>query len=284
MRSADPWRLLLAAGLILAWTGSPGMVLAHADIVERITALDQEIQERPGSAALYLKRGELHRLHRDWPAALADYGQAERLKPEEPAVHYYRGRMWLEAGQPKLARPEMDRFLAALPAHADALLVRSRALGLLGERLAGVEDLTQAIALLDRPTPEVYLERARLLVSEGPSYVDRALAGLDEGIARLGPLVTLIQYAIEVERDRGRYISGLAWLDRLPENLTGQPTWLGLRGDLMLEAGKKQEAHAAYAAGLETIASYSATRRNSRATMQLEARLKSSLEKTRSKP
>lgn len=260
------------------------MVLAHADIVERIAALDQEIQENPGSAALYLKRGELHRLHRDWPAALADYGRAEQLKPEESAVHYYRGRMWLEAGQPRLARPELDLFLAARPEHADALLVRSRARALLGERMAGVDDLTRAIALLDRPTPEVYLERARLLVAEGPSYVDRALAGLDEGIDRLGPLVTLIQFAIEVERDRGRYLSGLDRLDRLPENLAGQPKWLGLRADLLLEAGRKNEAHAAYAAGLEIIEAYPPARRKSRATSQLEARLRSSMEETRSKP
>ena len=260
------------------------MVLAHADIAERITALDGEIQESPGSAALYFKRGELHRLHRDWLAALADYGRAEQLKPEEPAVHYYRGRMWLEAGQPKLARPELDLFLAARPEHANALLVRSRALALLGERMAGVDDLTRAIALLDRPTPEVYLERARLLVSEGPSYVDRALAGLDEAIAQLGPLVTLIQFAIEVERDHGRYLSALARLDGLPKSLAGQPMWLGFRGDLLLEAGRKQEAHAVYAAGLEIIETYPATRRNSRATLQLEARLRSSMEETRSKP
>ena len=284
MSPTNSWRWMLAACLMGVWISHPGTVLAHADIVERIAALNREIQESPGNAALYFKRGELHRLHRNWPAALADYERAARLEPDDPAVHYYRGRMWLEAGQPRLARPELDRFLTARPEHADALLVRSRTLALLGERLAGADDLTQAIALLDRPTPEVYLERARLLVSEGPGYVDRALAGLDEGIARLGPLVTLFQFAIEVERAHGRYLSGLVRLDGLPKRLAGQPMWLGLRGDLLLAAGQKQEAHAAYAAGLEIIETYPAARRNSRATLQLEARLRSFLEETRTNP
>jgi predicted Zn-dependent protease len=275
---------VLAAGLIAVWIGAPAMVLAHADILERITALDREIREGPQSAALYLKRGELHRLHRDWPAALADYEQAARLEPQNPAVNYYRGRMWLEAGEPERARPALDRFLAARPDHADALLTRSRALAYLGERLAAAGDLTRAIALLDAPTPEVYLERARLLRAEGPDYTDRALAGLDEGIARLGPMVTLIQFAIELERAHGRYLSALDRLDGLPEGPAGQPAWLRVRGDLLLAAGKREEARAAYAAGLEVIESHPPARRNLRANSELATRLRSSLEETSGNP
>ncbi len=267
----------LAAGLIVVWIGNPGTALAHADILVRITALNREIRESPPSAALYLKRGELHRLHRDWPAALTDYEQAARLAPRNPDVSYYRGRMWFEAGQPEPARPALDRFLAVRPDHADALLVRSRVLAVLGERLAAVNDLTRAIALLDPPTPEVYLERARHLEAEGSAYIDRALAGLDEGIARLGPLVTLIQFAIEVERTRGRYPSALVRLDGLPESITGQALWLGLRGDLLLAAGRTEEARAAYAAGLEIIESYPSARRTLRATSRLETRLRAAV-------
>ena len=92
------------------------------------------------------------------------------------------------------------------------------------------------------------------------------------------------RFAIEVERTHGRYLSGLARLDGLPKRVSGQPRWLGLRGDLLLATGQKQEAHDAYAAGLEIIETYTASRRNTRATVQLEARLKSSLEETRGEP
>lgn len=269
---------VFVAGFVAVWIGNPGIVLAHADILERIILLNREIRESPPSAALYLKRGELHRLHRNWPAALIDYEQAARLEPQNPTVSYYRGRMWFEAGQPERAKPALDRFLAVRPDHADALLVRSRVLAVLGARLSAVDDLTRVITLLDPPTPEVYLERARLLEAQGGTYIDRALAGLDEGIAQLGPLVTLVQFAIEVEQRRGRYLSALARLDGLPRNITAQAPWLGLRGDLLLAAGRIKEARAAYAAGLAIIESYTSTRRALRATQRVETRLRSSLE------
>lgn len=268
---------LAAAFIVAVWLFSPATAFAHADIVERISAFDQQILQAPDSAALYFKRGELHRLHRDWPAALADYDQAARLDPENPAVHYYRGRMRLEAGDPAQARPLLDRFLAARPDHADALLIRSRALTRLGEGLAAADDLTHAIALFDSPTPEVYLERARALVIAGPDNIGRALNGLDAGIARLGPLVTLIQYAIAIERSDGRHQQALGRLDTLPDKIRLQPTWLAIRGDILRDIGDIEQAQATYRAGLETIKTYPPARRNSRATVVLETRLRASL-------
>lgn len=268
---------LAAAFIVAVWLLSPATAFAHADIVERISALDQQIVQAPDNAALYFKRGELHRLHSDWPAALADYDHAARLDPANPAVHYYRGRMRLEAGDPAQARPLLDRFLAARPDHADALLIRSRALTRLGEGLAAADDLTRAIALYDLPTPEVYLERARALVIAGPDNIGRALNGLDAGIARLGPLVTLIQYAIAIERSDGRHQQALERLGTLPDMIRLQPTWLAIRGDILRDIGDIEQAQATYRAGLETIETYPPARRNSRATVVLETRLRASL-------
>src|SRR5688572_33256037 len=44
---------------------------AHGDLHERIAALTKQIDDAPTNAELYLKRGELHRAHRDWKLALA---------------------------------------------------------------------------------------------------------------------------------------------------------------------------------------------------------------------
>lgn len=265
--------LIIAAGLL-----APAAAFAHADIVERIVALDAQILAAPKDPALYLKRGELHRLHRDWPAALSDYDQAARLDPDDPALNYYRGRMRLESGDPAQARPLLNQFLTARPDHADALLIRSRALVRLGEPKAAADDLTRAIAHLDQPTPEVYLERARALVAAGPDNLDNALAGLDEGIARLGPLVTLIQYGIETERAHGRHAQALNRLDTLPAQISGQPTWLAVRGDILRDLGDMELAQASYRSGLDKIETYPMARRNARATTALEARLREALQ------
>ncbi len=270
---------VLVAGLMAVWIGSPGTALAHADIIVRITALDREIRESPPSAALYLKRGELHRLHRDWPAALADYRRARRMAPDNPNVNYYTGRMRLESGRPDLAHPALNRFLAVRPNHADALLTRARALARLGKPHSAAADLTKAIALLHRPTPEVYLERAKLQVTMGSDYVDKALAGLDEGITRLGPLVSLIQYAVSMEIARGQYDAALARIEELPAAVQSGPAWLARRGDILKEADRPNEARATYVAAVQATLELPPARRQSRAMAALEARLRGALDR-----
>ncbi len=269
--------LAVSAGLLAVGLLAPVTAFAHADIIERLAALDRQIEQTPQSSELYFKRGELHRLHRDWPAARADYDRGAQLDPDNPAVHYYRGRMWLEAGDPARARPLLDRFIAARPDHADARLIRARVLAALGQWQAAADDLTRAIELLEPPTPEVYLDRARALVAAGPEHTETALRGLDEGIARLGPVVSLIQYAIEAERAHGRPEAALARLDRLPAQLRRQPAWLAIRGDILASMGETQQAQATYRAGLDAIAAYPPARRNARATAELESRLRKSL-------
>ena len=234
----------------MAYMAVPVPAFAHADINVRIAGINARIAADPDDPQLYLRRGELHRAHRAWSAALDDYQYAVRLAPGLPEADYYTGRMWLEAGRPELARPGLDRFLALRPDHADALLTRSRALAGLAEYNAAVTDLTRAIALLDPPAPEHYLERAQLLVARGPDFVDEALRGIDRGTVRLGPLVSLIQFAVEIDAGRGHHDAALARIGSLPRAVRQTPRWQARRGDILLAAGRKPQARTAYVAAL----------------------------------
>jgi tetratricopeptide (TPR) repeat protein len=221
----------------------PTLAFGHAETEERIAEVTRKIAASPRDARLFMKRGELQRLMADWPAALADFERAARLAPELDEVAYARGRALFEAGFVADAVPDLDRFLGARPDHADALLLRSRVLGFLGRRLEAVDDLTRAIAVLQPPAPEHYLERARLLAADG--RIDEAVDGLDEGVARLGPLVTLIQPAWELEVAAGRVDRALARLDTLPRALRLSPAWLQRRAELLAQSGRGDDAHAA---------------------------------------
>ena len=250
---------------------------AHADIHERIQALDKEIQRNPAEAKLFLKRGELHRLHRDWDAALADYRRATELDPHGEEVGFLRGRMLLEAGHPDQARRELDEFLADQPEHREALLTRGRALAALGQGLSAAQDYTRVIATLTQPTPEFYLERSKALEAEGDAYLGRALQGLDEGIAKLGPLVTLQLYAIDLELKREYYDAALERLERLAPWLPPERR-LQRRGEILLLAGRLPEARKAFSKALEYLESLPSSRGNTRASRELRARLRASLE------
>ena len=152
---------------------------AHGDLHERIAALTKQIDLSPTNAELYLKRGELHRAHRDWKVALADYDRAAQLRPDLDVVDLLRGLTFLASGAPEAAIPALDRFLKRQPEHAEARVARARTLVKLGRHLAGAEDFTRALAQMTAPKPEYYLERAQALVTLGDTRIDEALRGLD---------------------------------------------------------------------------------------------------------
>lgn len=271
----------VAVLLAFAWSWvSPVRAGAHGPIHEQIAALTDRITEDPQNAALYLKRGELHSHHLDWPAALADYERAAQLDPTLAAVDFARGRTLLQAGRPTEARSALDRFLAKHPDHAEGLATRARVLVSLGHGLAAGADYTRAIAAaerLDRPNPEYYLERARALAAEGGDHADEALRGLDEGVRRLGPLMVLQLYAIDLELAGKRYDAALARLDTLAAQSPRKEPWLARRGEILEQAGRAAQARLAYEQALAAIESLPARHRQTEATARLEARIRAAL-------
>ena len=186
---------------------------AHGSLHQQITALTREIAVRGDDAALYLQRGELHRLHRDWGAAHADYDAAVRLDPAGVEVQRCRGALWLDAGDASRALQSLDAFLVSRPEDADARLLRARALRTLGRTTNAIADYDRAIAAMRDPRPEHYLERARWMQESGRT--EAALASLDEGIARLGSVVALENATHELESRIGRRVDAprLAHID-----------------------------------------------------------------------
>jgi tetratricopeptide (TPR) repeat protein len=269
------WPGLWLAALGLATTlalASPGR--SHQEINLSLERLNAEIAEHPDQADLYVQRSDLNRLNREWALAETDLERALELTPDDPDLQFHLGRLWFEAGDPARARPALDRFVAARPDNVEALVIRGRVLGALDQRLAAAADYDRVIARLDPPEPEHYLQRARWLIAEGNTQADVALDGIDEAIARLGPLVTLIAFAVEVENRRGRYDAALARFASLPAVLAGSPDWLARRGDVLGAAGRDREATAAYTDALAAIEALSAKRRTVKATVALEARLR----------
>jgi tetratricopeptide (TPR) repeat protein len=271
MRLLGLWlgTLGFAAMLVLALPGR-----GHQEVSLKLEQLNAEIAAHPNDADLYVQRSDLYRLNREWALAEIDLERALERTPDDPDLQFHLGRLWFEAGQPARARPALDRFVAARPDNVESLVIRGRVLGALGERLAAVADYDRVIARLDPPEPEHYLLRARWLIAEGDAHFDAALRGLDEAIARIGPLITLIALAIDVETGRGRYDAALARFASLPAVLVGSPDWLARRGDVLRAARRDREATAAYADALAAIEALSAKRRTAKATVALEARLR----------
>jgi tetratricopeptide (TPR) repeat protein len=251
----------------------PGLAAAHGDLHEQIAALSQRIARDPANPDLLLRRGELHRQHRDWEAALADYDRAARLAPALPVVDYLRALVWLESGTPEQALSALDRFLAQQPNHGDAHVARARALRRLGRPRDAADELGRALALLSRPTPDHYLEHARALADADD--LDGAVAALDDGQARLGRVVSLQLAAVDLEVRRERWDAALMRLERTAAATA--PAGMVRRASILERAGRHDEARRAYAGAAAAIERLPESRRRTRATDALSQEIQAAL-------
>lgn len=272
------FRILVVAALAAALL--PWRVAAHGDLHEQIQAVTEEIKKDPKNSELYFKRGELHRLHQEWDEAQADYDQALALNPGLTIIDFTRGRMFLEANWPHSAKISLDRFLRKQTNHVEGFIARARALVKLEKPLEAARDYTSAIRYAPTGRPELYIERAQALASAGEKHYQESLRGLDEGIAKLGPLVTLQLHAIDFELKRKSFDAALKRLDTIAAQSPRKETWLARRGEILQLAGRKEEARTAYEQALEALDSLPPSRRNVPAMAELKRRILAALEAT----
>ena len=258
----------------IALCGLTGLAHAHADLERQIQSVTEQIAVAP-SALLYLKRGELHHEHDEYASALADYAQAEKLDPTVDAVRLARARTFFKSGQLKPAHDVLDRYLETKPNHADAFLIRARVLAGLKQYPAAIRDFDRTLTVATHALPEWYIERSQAVVAAGEPLA--ALTGLDDGIARLGNLVTLQNAAIGIELQLHRYDAALARVDRVLSTLQRRESWLVRRGEILETAARGAEARRAFAEALTLIEQLPAHHRDAQSMRDLQARLQTKL-------
>ena len=271
---------------VLAGLGAVALVVlcfpqragAHAELILQIEMVTKEIQLDPQNAELYVRRGHLRREHVEYEAAYADFERADALSPEMANIDFYRGRLFFDWGWPLSARACLDRLLARNPKHAEGFTWRARVLTKLNQPLAAARDYDQAIALSPEVGPDLFVERAQMLMAVGPEQFGAALKGLDDGIKRLGPLVTLQLFAIDAELKQGNFDGALGRVDSVAVRSPRKETWLARRGEILRQAGRPAEAKRAYADALAALQTLPPTRRNVPAMQELARRIRKEID------
>jgi len=257
--------------MFLAVLVPASVALGHGDVHERIAELTEEIEQSPGNAALYVRRGSLYGLDESWAQALADYESAGRIDPSSADIDFLKAKVLVELEENERAVALLDSFLSSEPEHADGYLIRARAHVAQGHIDEATDDYARAIALFERPAPRYYLERARALIEAG--RVDDALLGLREAVSDLGPLASVIELAVEEEEKRGRYEGALRWADLLSPTLRQSPRWRAIAGNLADRAGQASRAEHEYREGLAAIDALPPARQGTQAMVALRAEL-----------
>jgi tetratricopeptide (TPR) repeat protein len=264
----------VAAALSLWLVAS--LASAHGDLHDQIAAVTREIAAHPRDARLYVKRGELHRFHGRTRAALSDYDRALLLDPALADAQLGRARSLLAADRVHDARHALAKFVRARPDDAEGRLTFARCLARLGRPRDAAAEYSRAIAFLPRPSPDVYVERARAFASAGDRTA--AIRGLDEGLRRLGPIVSLEEAAIDFEVAARNWDGALARVDRVAARTPRPESWLARRGEILLAAARPGEARAAFQEALAAIERLPPRLRETRAMRRLEARVRGSLQ------
>ncbi len=262
------------SGVALAFLLTVATAHAHGDFHTLITAANQDIEKDPTNPELYLRRGELFRLHQQFDSAQKDIDAAATLAPGLPALDLSRARLLLDTDWPLSARAHLDRFLGRITNHTEAFTLRSRAWASLGQPLYAAEDLSRAIAVTPEGAPDLYIERARALAEAGPDQLEAALQGLDDGMKRMGPLVTLQLTAIDLELRRKNHDAALARIDVVMQRSPRKEMWLARKGEILLQAGRTEEARQSYEAALAALITLPPVRRNVPAVRDLERRIR----------
>ena len=163
------------------------------------------------------------------------------------------------------------------PTNTELYMKRGRALALLGDPLAAADDFEQVISIA--PTPDAYLERAQTLVAADNVQIEDALFGLDEGLSALGPVVALTELAIELELKQRNYDAALMRLAEVAAITPRQDPWLTRSAEILEQAGRLEEAQTAYQDALAALETLPSHRRNTRASIVIENRIRTALDR-----
>lgn len=261
--------------LLLACGPAATLTFAHGDVHPRILEFTEQIKRSPTNTTLYIQRAELYRIDGDYTNAMADLNDVARIDRSLKRVDFLRGQVQLDAGQPQAALGPLNRYLAEQPPDAEAYTVRARVLTKLNRHAPAIEDYTQAIKWSTTPNPELFIERAAAWRTLGKP--EEAIRGLDEGIRRLGPIVTLQLPAVDAELALKKTDAALARIDTVMSRLQRKETWLVRRAEILRSANREAEARTNYFAALEAINRLPPSHRGTRMTLELESRIRASL-------
>ena len=263
--------------IILAISFYASIVFAHRAVDVQIKHLNKQLKATPENGALFLKRGELHRQHGEWQLALRDFQQAKKTNSTSGDTDFYIGRLRLDINQADKALPLLSRFVRLNPNHSNALQNQGDAHFSLENFTRAAHVYKQVAALEQHPDPELFLKIARAYTAAGSGYQKQAKEAIEEGILRLGPLVTIVMVGIELELNQEDYKAALVLLEKLPKVVRDSPKWLGRRGDILNSSGRKEEAILTINRAIFKVENLPISRRNTREMTKLIGTLKSNL-------
>lgn len=215
---------------------------AHGSIHKKIAELSDQIKNEPHNAELYLKRGLLLHLHLEWKPAIADFRKAEKLDLNEPNLNLYYAQCWLTAGKSKKGLKAIEQFIEAQPQSIPGRQTRARLNIQLGKNALASQDLEWVVENTSNPLPSNYIEWAESVSGDQTNSCLEAANALDEGLKRLGFVITLAQKKLDLLTSCEQFEEALTAVDDIILQIEKNESWLVQKANLLIEVERFDEA------------------------------------------
>ena len=250
-------------------------LLGHGGYHQEIQRLDEQIAEHPDDGEIWFHRGRVKLLHGEWQDALTDLEKAERLVPGRFPVDWVRGDALVAAGKLDAARAVLDDFLASHCNHGGALLSRARLLAKMEMKDAAQADYCAALQHTPNAEPDLFLEVSDALARMKRN--DEAIQVLETGMQKLGRVPGLLLKALELELGAKHFDAALARIEAMQKTSQRPEPWMVRRAEVLLQAGRRDEARAAWQELQDHIATLTDQQRGSHAMSVLAETVSQSL-------
>ena len=232
----------IAKFVLLCWISVGSAILGHGDPHEQVEELNALLDKNPDHVASLLERADIYRRHRHFNEALEDLNRVRLLAPSNNAVHYLTGLTLFEQGEFEKAESSLQIFISGSPNSPRGYLALAKVLTQQERHLNAAQAYELAIENESTPTPDHYLARAHAYIKAGNQYLPRALEGLEDGIALLGPLITFRRLAIEIEIDQGDYQNAIDRINMILDDVDRKESWLVKKAKVLSTIGRTDEA------------------------------------------
>lgn len=232
------------AFLLIAFVPSAGHADgSYHDVLKRLNGL---LEASPNDDSLHFQLAAAHVDHGDWAACLAEVERVERLAPGKHPTRFLEGRAFCTGGDYQMALYALDDVLGSQPNHAPALAERGKVHLKLRDPEKALRDYQAAFKDKTAAQRQWYLDAASGFVALGmpETGVDLFEQGLRQAGADPDFLVQQLEAAISAQN----YDVALRNADLLKNFWPRPEPWMARRAQILSQAGRANEARAAWAA------------------------------------
>jgi tetratricopeptide (TPR) repeat protein len=254
-------------------------VLGHDGLHELIDAQKKKVEKAPSDPALRLELASLYGSHGELKLALKNLDRVDALAPGKFQTDFLRSQAFVVAGDFRKAKEALDRQLASHPESSKAWLLRARAEQHLGQDEASLSDFRETLKRTPSPEPDLIQEVADALAARG--FQDEAAQVLAAGIEKLGRIPSLVLRTLDLEIAAGNFDAALRRVAEMQKDAPRPEPWMARRATILAQAGRTDEARAAWKALSDHLASLPPPERTSHALTQFADEARQALASTK---